>query len=153
MMLASGKGFSGDADQKIENDELIGLQGFGAPMSKLLVAIVSQAISDNCSVVSFVHQPNEPKFYVNFWSSLEGIEPSGEKREATTIPSDLATALFSYALWSLNHQDPRYEKVRSFLFFDSPNEKLATWPDDLPCCRCWLRDPKDVASLVIQVVH
>jgi len=132
---------------------LIGIEGEGAPIAKLLVAIASQARSDKMAAVSFDFSAGLDHFSVLFWESCPTFHLGGDSLEAMTIPRNLAKPLLSHALWILNHQDPMFEVTRGTFLFDDPTYDPAKWPQSAPKCRCWLRNPTDITSLVIQILE
>ena len=140
------------ASSKLDDSELLGIEADGAPLAKLLVAIVSQARTDDMTAVSFNFPPESQNFNVLFWKECLTFEPKGEPMEAMSIPLNLCNALLSHAVWMINHQDPMFNSARGTMLFHEPNYEPAKWPESAPKCRCWLRDPEDVSSLVIQIL-
>lgn len=137
--------------EKVHDDsELIGLEAEGAPIAKLLYAIVAQAKEDEAKAISFSLENDQ--FRVYFWSECETLEPSGASRETMSGPGNLLRPLICHALWVLNHRAPMYEKVRGASLLYDPDFIPARWRADAPECRCWLRNPHDYTSLVIQLL-
>ncbi len=142
-----GESLESHFDEMRKQSEWIGIQTEDAPLAKLLFAIITQAQHDGMKAVSFDYRPENERFKVRFWRECYGFEPEGAMTEAIEAPNNLAQPLFSHAIWILNHLDPIYSEVRGL--DDSPPAK---WPASAPHCRCWLRDPMDASSLVIQLL-
>lgn len=134
----------------LDDSELIGIEAKDAPISKLLYAIVAQAKDDGAKAITFSHENSQ--FRVFCWMECEGLEPAGEMKEIMAGPGNLLRPLLCHALWVLNHQDPLFASVRGTTLYHQPDEVPARWRIDAPDCRCWLRNPKDYLSLVIQIL-
>lgn len=139
-------------DRLLTESELLGIESQDAPISKLLLAIVEQAKGDGISAISFDSHETQSTFGVVYWRHCNGFEPSGECLEAMTIPTNIRRPLLSHALWMINHRAPAFESVRGPFYFLYPQYEIARWPESVPKCRCWLRDPADLTSLIIQLI-
>ncbi len=139
-------------EQLLSESELLGIEQKDAPINKLLVAIIKQAKNDGMSAISFEVLELESTFRIIFWLNCNSFELSGDSIEAMTAPKNLMSPLLCHALWMINHRDSTFDSARGTFFFLYPSLEVARWAEDMPKCRCWLRDPGDMASLTIQLI-
>ena len=151
---STGKSFSKYFDDQLEQEELLGFQGSQAPMAKLLVAIIKQCRSDGFRFIFLDPNDEEDCFKVQFSKEFDhfGQVPL-EPMDAMTVPKTLWSPLACHASWRINHQDSIFDSVnRNLVGVRNHFEPNAKDVEHLSC-RCWLRNPDDCRSLVIQLLE
>lgn len=131
-----------------DSQELLGLQPSGAPINKLLQAILKQAIDAGARFISFEDGEN-----VSVWFSANKLEDDRTEgaTEAMRMPRNLLEPLVYHALARSSYKDEKYQRILSMIGWqhELPFQALS---GRIPKFRCGLREPADIASLLIELV-
>ena len=150
---STGKSRSKYFEDQLGQEELLGFQVSQAPMSKLLVAMVTQCRSDGFSFLYYDLNSDDEGDAVLFSKEFDYVgQVPIEPVSAMTIPQNLLKPLACHALWRLNHQDQIFESVNRNLTGMRNHMESNSKGEMRLNCRCWLRNPEDCRSLVIQVL-
>lgn len=150
---STGKSQSEYFDYQIGQEELLGFQENNAPMSMLLESIVKKCQSDGFRFITFdPHgEVDAPSVYFSKEFDHSGQVPI-KPNIPISVPNKLLLPLVCHGLWRINHQDLAFGVVNRNLIGMRNHFESEPKNDKKLNCRCWLRNPDDCRSLVIQVL-